>query len=65
MYSFSTTVEAVTIENEDETTTTRYILHVIVTKRTYVDMIQIYGFDAEEVQMLEEMMLPENLALLQ
>jgi len=65
MYSFSTSVEAVTIENEDETTTTRFILHVIVTKRTYVDMIPIYGFDEDEVQMLEEMMLPENLALLQ
>ncbi|MDF2907782.1 MAG: hypothetical protein K0R34_3103 [Herbinix sp.] len=65
MYSFSASVEAVTIENEDETTTTHFILHVIVTKRTYVDMIPIYGFDEDEVQMLEKMMLPENLALLQ
>lgn len=65
MCSFQTSVSSETIENEDGTTTTYSILNVSITKRTYLDMISFYGFNTEEVQMLEEMMSPENRALLQ
>ena len=65
MCSFQTSVSSETVENEDGTTTTYSILNVSITKRTYVDMISFYGFDTEEVQLLEEMMSPENRALLQ
>jgi hypothetical protein len=65
MCRFQTSVSSETIENEDGTTTNYSILNVNVAKRTYVDMISFYGFDTEEVQLLEEMMSPENIALLQ
>ena len=65
MCSFQTSVSSETVENEDGTTTTYSILNVTITKRTYEDMISFYGFDTEEVQLLEEMMSPENRALLQ
>ncbi len=65
MCRFQTSVSSETVENEDGTTTNYSILNVNVTKRTYVDMISFYGFDTEEVQLLEEMMSPENIALLQ
>lgn len=65
MCSFQTSVSCETVENEDGTTTTYSILNVSITKRTYEDMISFYGFDTEEVQLLEEMMSPENRALLQ
>lgn len=65
MCSFQTSVSSETVENEDGTTTNYSILNVNITKRTYVDMISFYGFDIEEVQLLEEMMSPENRALLE
>jgi len=65
MCSFQTSVSSETVENEDGTTTTYSILNVSITKRTYEDMISFYGFDTVEVQLLEEMMSPENRALLQ
>ena len=64
MCSFQTSVSSKTVENEDGTTTNYSILNVNVTKRIYADMISFYGFDTEEVQLLEEMMSPENRALL-
>lgn len=64
MCSFQTSVSSETVENEDGTTTNYSILNVNVTKRTYVEMISFYGFETEEVQLLEEMMSPENRALL-
>lgn len=65
MCSFQTSVSSENVENEDGTTTTYSILNVSITKRTYKDMISFYEFDTEEVQLLEEMMSPENRALLQ
>lgn len=64
MCNFQTSVSSEIVENEDGTTTNYSILNVNVAKRTYVDMILFYGFDTEEVQLLEEMMSPENRALL-
>lgn len=64
MCSFSTSEVIENIENEDGTMTRYSTLVVNILKRTYKDMILTYGFDTEEVQMLEEMMSPDNLILL-
>lgn len=65
MCRFQTSVSSEIVENEDGTITTYSILNVSIIKRTYEDMISFYGFDTDEVQLLEEMMSPENRALLQ
>jgi hypothetical protein len=65
MCSFQASVSSEIAENEDGTTTTYSILNVTIIKRSYEDMISFYGFNTEEVQLLEEMMSPEIRALLQ
>ena len=40
------------------------VLYVKVQLKTYSDMVAEYGFGEDEVAMLEELMRPENLALL-
>ncbi len=65
-YTTSTGSETVTVTNEDGTTstmTTTY-LYVNVTLKSYRDMISEYGFDSNEVEMLEEIMSPEYLSML-
>lgn len=65
-YTASTGSETVTVTNEDGTfsTTTTTYLYVNVTLKSYRDMIYEYGFDRNEVEMLEEMMSPDYLSML-
>ncbi len=61
-YGVSAKVEE---ETDDEGDTISYtVKYVEITLKIYQDMIPIYGFDAEEQEMLAEIMKPENLALL-
>ena len=61
-YSISDRTETETDE-EGETITVK-IKEVNVRLRTYLEMISRYGFDEDEQEILEELMKPENLALL-
>lgn len=65
-YTTSTGSETETVTNEDGTTstTTTTYLYINVTLKSYRDMISEYGFDINEVEMLEEMMSPEYLSML-
>lgn len=63
-YTTSTGSETETITNEDgstSTTTTTY-LYVNVALKSYQDMIPEYGFDSDQIEMLEEIMSPEYLS---
>lgn len=52
-------------ETDDEgNTTTTKVKEVNVELKTYHDMISMYGFDAEEQEMLAELMKPEYLVML-
>ena len=68
MCSYTTSAGSVTetITNEDgtTTTTTTTILYVNVTLKSYRDMISEYGFNSDEVEMLEEIMSPDYLSML-
>ncbi|MGC6173958.1 NlpC/P60 family protein [Lacrimispora sp. 38-1] len=64
MSFYTTTTETETIENEDGTTTTKTILNVNVTLKTFRQMETEYDFSDDEIEMLENMMNPENLALI-
>lgn len=64
MCSYTTSSESETFENEDGTTSIVTTLVVNVTLKSYSDMISIYSFDADEVDLLEEIMSPENLGML-
>lgn len=65
-YTTSTGSETETVTNEDgtTTTTTTTYLCVNVTLKSFRDMISEYGFDSNEVEMLEEIMSPEYLSML-
>ncbi len=64
MCRYTTTVDTQTMENEDGSTDTKTILHVNVTLKSYQDMISVYNFNADEVELLNITMDPENLALI-
>ena len=51
-------------KNGQAITETVSVLYVKVYLKTYSDMVAEYGFGEDEVAMLEELMRPENLALL-
>lgn len=51
-------------KNGQAITETVSVLYVKVRLKTYSDMVAEYGFGEDEVAMLEELMRPENLALL-
>lgn len=65
-YTTSTGSEAETVTNDDgtNTTTTTTYLYVNVSLKSYRDMISEYGFNSDEVEMLEEIMSPEYLSML-
>ena len=65
MCNYTTSVITNTTEYEDGTTVTYTTLSVDVKRKTYREMISIYGFDEDEIEVLDEMMSPENLAILQ
>lgn len=60
-YTTSTGSEDVETDNGDgtTTTTTKTTLYVNVTLKSYRDMISVYGFSSEQVEMLEQIMSPE------
>ena len=41
------------------TTVTKSVLYVNVTLKSYRDMISVYGFNSDHVEMLEQIMSPE------
>lgn len=51
-------------KNGEAITETVSVLYVKVHLKTYSDMIEVYGFTEDEISMLEELMRPDNLALL-
>jgi cell wall-associated NlpC family hydrolase len=57
-YTTSTGSKTDTVTNEDGTTstTTTTYLYVNVTLKSYRDMISVYGFGSDEVEMLEQIM---------
>ena len=65
-YTTSTGSETETVTNDDgtTTTTTTTYLYVNVTLKSYRNMISEYGFNSDEVEMLEEIMSPEYLSML-
>ena len=64
MCSYSISERTETEEDEEGNTTTTKIKEVNVELKSYDEMISIYGFDAEEQEMLAELMKPEYLAML-
>ncbi|MEW5920550.1 MAG: hypothetical protein AB1796_06295 [Bacillota bacterium] len=46
-------------ETQETVTTTETILHINVTSRSHTDMIAEYGFNAQQVKMLDELMKDE------
>ena len=64
MCSYHITAETETETDEEGNTITYTVKYVNVTLKTYLDMILVYGFDAGEQEMLNELMKPENLALI-
>lgn len=60
-YTTSTGTETVTSTDAqgNTTTTTKSVLYVNVTLKSYRDMISVYGLDSNQVEMLEQMMSPE------
>ena len=65
MCNYTTSVITNTTEDEDGTTVTYTTLSVDVKWKSYREMISIYGFDEDKIEVLGEMMSPENLAILQ
>lgn len=65
-YQTSTETRTDMVENEDgtATVTTITILNVNVSLKSYRDMIREYEFSADEVEMLEDLMNPEYLAMI-
>ncbi len=64
MCSYTTSTRTENYENEDGTTDSKTMLSVNISLKSYQDMISIYGFSTEEISLLDEMMRPENLAML-
>lgn len=62
--SSGTVTETITNEDGTTTTTTTTTLYVNVTLKSYRDMISEYGFNSDEVEMLEEIMSPDYLSML-
>lgn len=63
MCSYTTSTGTETIEGTDANgnpiTTTQTVLYVNVSLKSYRDMISIYGFDSDQVELLEQIMSPE------
>lgn len=64
MCSYTTSSRTETHENEDGTTDSETILSVNVTLKDYRDMITEYNFDEDQIELINEMMSPENLAMI-
>ena len=63
MCSYTTSIGTKDVEETDAdgnvTTVTKSVLYVNVTLKSYRDMISVYGFNSDHVEMLEQIMSPE------
>ena len=63
MCSYTTSTGTKDVEETDHegntTTVTKSVLYVNVTLKSYRDMISVYGFNDDQVEMLEQIMSPE------
>lgn len=63
MCSYTTSTGTKDVEETDDegnvTTVTKSVLYVNVTLKSYRDMISVYGFNDNQVEMLEQIMSPE------
>ena len=64
MCSYTITSRTDTDTDDEGSTTTTTVKEVNVRLKTCYEMISVYGFDAEEQEMLAELMKPEYLAML-
>lgn len=64
MCDYTTSTGTETIQDEEGNTVSQSVLYVNVTLRDYSDMISIYGFDTNQVELLETLMSPDSLAML-
>ncbi|MCM1235570.1 MAG: NlpC/P60 family protein [Ruminococcus flavefaciens] len=64
MCSYTVTSRTDTDTDDEGNTTTTTVKEVNVELKTCYDMVSVYGFDAEEQDMLAELMKPEYLAML-
>jgi Cell wall-associated hydrolases (invasion-associated proteins) len=64
MCSYTTSSRTETHENEDGTTDSETILSVNVTLKDYRDMIAEDNFAEDQIELINEMMSPENLAMI-
>ena len=64
MCSYTKTKEKKEVDDGNGGTEKKKALCVNVSLKTYRDMIDEYGFDEDRVALLEEMMKPENLAMI-
>ena len=63
MCSYTTNTGTKDVEETDDegsvTTVTKSVLYVNVTLKSYRDMISVYGFNSDQVEMLEQIMSPD------
>lgn len=59
MCSYTTSSGTEEVDDGNGGTTTQSVLYVNVTLKSYRDMISVYGFDSNQVEMLEQIMSPE------
>lgn len=64
MCSYTITSRTDTDTDEEGNTTTTTVKEVNVELKSCYDMVSVYGFDAEEQEMLAELMKPEYLAMI-
>lgn len=64
MCSYTTSSRTETVVNDDGTSSSKTILSVNVSLKTYRDMITEYSFNSDQIELLNEMMSPENLSMI-
>lgn len=64
MCDYTTSSGTEVVQDAEGNEVNQSVLYVNVTLRDYQDMIPIYGFDANQVKLLENMMSPESLVML-
>lgn len=64
MCDYTTSTGSETIQNADGNEVSQSVLYVNVKLKDYSDMISVYGFNKNQVDLLETLMSPESLAML-
>ena len=65
MCDYTTSAGTETIQDADGNEVSQSVLYVNVKLKDYSDMISVYGFDTNQVDLLETLMSPESLAMLE